>query len=280
MNEGIWLNTGTELILEGDTIARLKDVPYYYDGQMADLIVTSPPYNLQGGISYDNVADSMDPTAYFREWSVEWLRECWKISRPTGRLCLNVPVDVSKPYPIPFATYMIEAAEKAGWKFRYHIWWYDGHRSTNMARGSTYQPTQPYIYTGMEVVLVFYRDVWKVRRNGRVTDMLPFEFVDWTNGFWTFPGENPKRRNHPAPFPEELPRRCMRLFTFPGPGTLIVDPFLGSGTTTAVGKELWRNVAGIEKSPKYCAQASKRTAETERATNREAYRRLREEFAS
>lgn len=276
--ERVWLHTPSELILEGPTAGFLRDIPSFFDGQMADLIVTSPPYNLQGGIQYDNSTDSLPVPSYFEDFSYTWLKEAWDISRPTGRLCLNVPVDVSRPYPIAFSSEMTKIAEKAGWRFRYHIWWYDGHRGTSMARGSTYQPTQPFIYTGMEVVLVFYKLRWPVRRQGRVTDMLPYEFVDYTNGFWTFPGENRKKRNHPAPFPEELPRRCMKLFTFPGPNTLVVDPFLGSGTTTAVGKNLWRNVAGIDLSPKYCALAAQRTSETERATNREAYRRIQDDM--
>lgn len=273
----VWLQTPGELILEGAADISLKYVPEVFD-QMADLIVTSPPYNLQGGIQYDTVSDTMSVPQYFEEFSYAWLKAAWDISRPAGRLCLNVPVDVSRPYPIPFASYMIQQAERAGWRFRYHIWWYDGHRGTSMARGSTYQPSKPYIYAGMEVILVFYRQLWGLRRNGRATDMLPYEFVDWTNGLWTFPGESPKKRNHPAPFPEELVRRCVRLFTYPGEGTLIVDPFNGSGTTTSVGKETWRNVAGIDISPAYCAMASKRTEQTERASNREAYRRLRKDI--
>lgn len=275
----VWLQTETELILEGSCDYVLPEIPKYLDGQMADLIVTSPPYNLQGGIQYDTVTDTMPVRQYFEDFSYDWLKAAWEISRPAGRLCLNVPVDVARPYPIPFASYMIQVAERVGWKFRYHIWWYDGHRGSKLARGSTYLPTQPYIYTGMEVILVFYRSTWPVRRKGRVPDMLPYEFVDWTNGMWTFPGENKKKRNHPAPFPEELARRCIRLFTFPGYDTLVVDPFNGSGTTTAVGKNLWRSVAGIDISPQYCAMASQRTEQTERATNREAYRRLRENSA-
>lgn len=276
---GLWLDTPTETILEANCIRGLREIPYL-SGKHADLIVTSPPYNLSEygkRVSYDVISDSMPVNQYFNEFSYQWLNEAWKIAKPNGRLCLNVPVDVAKPYPMPFASYITTVAETAGWKFRYHIWWYDGHKGRNTAWGSYNSPTQPYVFAGMELILVFFKETWPVKKNGRISDMLPYEFGDYVSGFWTFPGESRKKRNHPAPFPEELVKRCIKLFTFPGADTLVVDPFNGSGTTTAVAKHLWRSTAGIEISPAYCALAAQRTKTTERATNREAYRRFRED---
>ena len=80
--------------------------------------------------------------------------------------------------------------------------------------------------------------------------------MNWTNGVWTFSGESKKKIGHPAPFPIELPRRCIKLFSFVD--DTVLDPFLGSGTTLVATKMLNRKGIGIEIDPQYCALAKKR----------------------
>ena len=92
----------------------------------------------------------------------------------------------------------------------------------------------------------------KRKRDGRGkhTEISREEFMDWTLGLWQFRGEASKRWGHPAPFPEELPRRLIRMFSFTD--DVILDPFLGSGTTCRAAKDLGRKSIGIEIDPRYC----------------------------
>jgi hypothetical protein len=80
--------------------------------------------------------------------------------------------------------------------------------------------------------------------------------MDWTLGLWQFRGETSKRWGHPAPFPEELPRRLIRMFSFTD--DVVLDPFLGSGTTCRVAKDLGRTSIGVEIDPDYCKVAAER----------------------
>jgi len=80
--------------------------------------------------------------------------------------------------------------------------------------------------------------------------------MEWTNGLWTFPGEKRSRAGHPSPFPVELPKRCIKLFSFVG--DTILDPFLGSGTTLIACALLKRKGIGVEIDENYCKVAKER----------------------
>ena len=80
--------------------------------------------------------------------------------------------------------------------------------------------------------------------------------MDWTNGVWTFSGESKKRVGHPAPFPIELPKRCIKLFSYIG--DVILDPFLGSGTTLIACHKFKRVGIGVDIDKEYCDLAIKR----------------------
>src|SRR3979490_2378617 len=81
-------------------------------------------------------------------------------------------------------------------------------------------------------------------------DITRDEFLAWTLGVWNFGGANPRRVGHPAPFPEELPRRLIRLDS--SPADLVLDPFAGSGTTRVAAKRLGRQSLGVEINPVFC----------------------------
>ena len=98
------------------------------------------------------------------------------------------------------------------------------------------------------MIVVFYKKEWKKNYKGQ-SDILKQEFMDWTNGVWTFNGESKKRIGHPAPYPRELPKRCIKLFSYVG--DTVLDPFLGSGTTAVACKRLGRKFIGIEIDKKY-----------------------------
>lgn len=106
------------------------------------------------------------------------------------------------------------------------------------------------------MIAVLYKKSWKKTSGSRKSDITKKEFVDWTNGGWTFMGESKKRVGHPAAFPVELPRRCIKLFTFVG--DIVLDPFLGSGSTLIACVLTGRFGNGIEIDKNYCEIAEKR----------------------
>lgn len=93
----------------------------------------------------------------------------------------------------------------------------------------------------------------------RLSDITAEEFIEWTNGLWTFNGESGKRIGHPAPFPLELPKRCIKLFSFVGDNVL--DPVAGSGTTLIAALMTERRAIGVEIDPDYCALTAQRIDE-------------------
>jgi site-specific DNA-methyltransferase (adenine-specific) len=107
----------------------------------------------------------------------------------------------------------------------------------------------------VEAIIVMYKEKWKKSLKGR-SDISRDEFLDWTNGMWNFSGESKTKIGHPAPFPVELPKRCMKLFSYVG--DTVLDPFLGSGTTLVACLETNRAGIGVEINRNYCSLAQKR----------------------
>ncbi len=146
-------------------------------------------------------------------------------------------------------------AKEAGWKYHSTIVWNEQNISRRTAWGSWLSASAPYVIAPVELIVVLYKDEWKKNYKGE-SDITREEFMEWTNGVWSFNGESKKRIGHPAPFPKELPKRCIKMFSYLG--DTIFDPFLGSGTTTLVAKELNRNPIGVDIDPEYIKLAIKR----------------------
>lgn len=223
---------------------------------VVDLIVTSPPYGL--GIDY---AASDDDTSYpgYLNSAGAWAAEMFRIAGPQGRLCLNVPLDSMRGGPQPVAFDWLAALRAAGWTYRTCVVWTKGNGNTNksVARGSVDSPSSPYLMTPVEVILVCHKGAWGldlVAPHNLEHD----QWLEWTNGLWTFPGESRDRFGHPAPFPEELPRRCISLFSFRN--AVVCDPFVGSGTSAVVAHRLGRTFYGFDVSTEYVALARARVA--------------------
>lgn len=98
-------------------------------------------------------------------------------------------------------------------------------------------------------------DAWKKKEKGQ-NDITKEEFMSWTNGLWAFNGERAKKIGRPAPFPLELPKRCIKLFSYVG--DTVLDPFLGSGTTALAAKRVNRKCVGLELNPDFCELAKNR----------------------
>ncbi len=221
-----------------------------------DLTVTSPPYNLGMEYSGDGDDDLMEYADYL-EFSRKWMKNVYAWTRTTGRFCLNVGLDKNKGGKRPVCADLTNIALKIGWKYHATIIWNEGNISRHTAWGSWKSASAPHIIAPVEVIIVLYKDAWKRERRGE-NDITADEFKEWVKGMWSFSGESAKRIGHPAPFPRELPRRCIKLFSFIG--DTILDPFCGSGTTMVEARLNERGGIGIEREPKYCELAERRVA--------------------
>ncbi len=108
------------------------------------------------------------------------------------------------------------------------------------------------------MIVVLYKKFWKKVSGSKKSDIAKEKFIDWTNGVWNFSGESKKRVNHPAPFPVELPKRCIKLFSYIG--NVVLDPFLGSDTTLIACVLTNRIGIGVEIDKNYCELSLKRLA--------------------
>ena len=224
-------------------------------GGSIDLVVTSPPYDVD--IKYENYDDSV-PYAEYLQFTGKWLARCYEFTKPDGRLCLNVPLDKNKGGQQSVCADITTIAKDVGWKYHATIVWNEQNISRRTAWGSWMSASAPYVIAPVEMIVVLYKKMWGKIRKG-MSDITRDEFIQWTNGVWAFGGESKTRVGHPAPFPIELPRRCIKLFSYVG--DLVLDPFLGSGTTLLACLETDRAGIGVEVNKNYCELAVKRLRE-------------------
>jgi len=118
----------------------------------------------------------------------------------------------------------------------------------------------PFVIAPVELILVLYKKHWRKVSGSGKSDITRDKFIQWTNGLWTFKGESKKKVGHPAPFPIELPKRCIKLFSFVG--DTVLDPFAGSGTTLIAATMLNRIGIGVEIDPQYCELSKRRILAT------------------
>ena len=228
----------------------------YIKPNSIDLIVTSPPYNVD--VHYENYKDRLPYTKYL-EFTEKWLRKAYELLKPDGRMCLNIPIDTSKGRGDEgFQSVYVDVvaiAKRVGLKYATTIIWNEGNISKRTAWGTFASPKEPFVIAPVEAIVVLYKKTWH-KLSEHVSDITSEEFKEWTLGLWTFPGENPRKAGHPAPFPIELPKRCIKLFTYVG--DIVLDPFVGSGTTLIASRLLKRRAVGIDISRKYCEIAKER----------------------
>jgi site-specific DNA-methyltransferase (adenine-specific) len=217
-----------------------------------DLIVTSPPYDVD--VKYQNYDDNLPYDEYI-EFTRKWLSKVHGLAKPDGRLCLNIPLDKNKGGQQSVCADITVLAKEVGWKYHSTIIWNEQNISRRTAWGSWMSASAPYVITPVEAILVMYKTRWEKTHKGK-SDITRDEFIQWTNGVWNFSGESKRKIGHPAPFPVELPKRCIKLFTYQG--EVVLDPFLGSGTTLIACRETDRTGIGVEINKDYCRLAAKR----------------------
>lgn len=221
--------------------------------QFIDLIVTSPPYNV--GIDYNSNNDELSYQQYL-EFSKKWMSNCYKWSNTQARFLLNIPLDKNKGGHKSVGSDLTKIAQDVGWKYHSTIVWNEGNISRRTAWGSWLSASAPYVIAPVELIVILYKEQWKKTRGTKKSDITKQEFMDWTNGLWTFNGESKKKIGHPAPFPKELPYRAIKLFSYQD--DIIFDPFSGSGTTLIVAANTKRRAVGLDIDENYCELAKTR----------------------
>jgi DNA modification methylase len=234
-------------------------------------VVTSPPYNLS--VPYEGCGDRMPWPAYW-ELIHRSCREMARVLVPGGRVWLNVmraepdrtgqsirgrKAKGHEVARVDLARMWAEGLEGAGLAYRETIVWAQDAWDGACSWGSWRMPSAPNLRGEYEVVLVYHKGLWR--------RCPPLGLEDWRDDL---PGWEECCRNvwcisparsmeHPAVFPDELVRRCIRLSTWPG--EIVLDPFAGAGTVVRVARELGRHGVGVELSEVYAGLARHATAQ-------------------
>jgi DNA modification methylase len=219
------------------------------ENNSVSLTVTSPPYN----IGKDSDSDLTDD----KYWSMmeNIFKETYRVTQSGGRLVVNVANLGRKPY-IPFSKYFTELLIETGFIMRGEIIWQKSKgANANFAWGSWLSASNPVIRDIHEYCLVFSKDSLKKSTQGE-SSLEKEEFMESTLSIWNINPEKAKKIGHPAPFPVELPKRFINLYSFKE--DLVLDPFIGSGTTAVASKLMQRNYVGYEINKDYIEIANKR----------------------
>ncbi|MDD9972972.1 MAG: site-specific DNA-methyltransferase [Candidatus Poribacteria bacterium] len=225
---------------------QMSEIP---DGSI-HLMVTSPPYNAKK--EYD---DDLSLTEY-RELLYTVFAETYRKLVTGGRACINIANLGRKPY-IPLHSFIIEDMLKIGYYMRGEIIWDKGRSAgSSTAWGSWSSAANPVLRDVHEYILVFSKDSFSRKSEGKENSIRKEDFLEWTKSVWTFPAVSAKRIGHPAPFPEELPHRLIQLYTFKE--DVVLDPFCGSGTTCLSAVKSQRHYIGYDIEEKYIELANER----------------------
>ena len=249
--------------------------PWPVDDGAASCVVFSPPYN--AGIDYDGApaADQMEWEAY-EAMAVSVMKNARRaLGIPGGRCWVNVVPTVpaaqhvnggngghsgqTSAARVSLIDIWTRAGDRAGLSFRDLIAWATPGRAADCAWGSFQSPSAPNTRGEWEAILAFSHGDW-----ARPT---PDRWKGWKDGegewprlcsnVWSIRPETD--RTHPAPFPLELPMRCIRLSTWPD--ERVLDPFVGAGTTMLAAQQLGRDCIGLDRSQQYVDMANERVAQ-------------------
>lgn len=237
-------------IIIGDS-RQMKEVP----DESVHLIITSPPYwQLKDYGNGKQIGFNDTYEEYINNLNLVW-SECHRILYEGCRLCINIgdqfarSVYYGRYKVIPIRTEIIKFCESTGFDYMGAIIW-QKVTTCHTTGGATVMGSFPYPRNGIlkldyEFILIFkkYGDSPKVGKEIKEQSKLTKEeWNQYFTGHWNFSGE--KQDKHLAMFPEELPKRLIKMFSFVD--DTVLDPFLGSGTTSLAAKNLNRNSCGYE----------------------------------
>lgn len=212
------------------------------------LMITSPPYNVTK--EYDQ---NLTLTQYLTLIENVMI-ETYRVLVNGGRACINIANVGRKPY-IPLSDYISRIMTNIGFNNRGQIIW-DKAASAggSCAWGSWQSASNPSLRDVHEYILVYSKG--DLKRNKGKDTIRKEDFLEWTKSIWKMNTESARRVKHPAPFPEELPHRLINLYSFEN--DVVLDPFMGSGTTAVAALKNKRRFIGYDVSEEYIKTANDR----------------------
>ena len=252
-----------DVIHVGDSSA-MSDVA---DASVA-LVVTSPPY-FAGKAYEESLGENGVPADYFEYLAMleRVFAECARVLEPGGRIAVNVANLGRRPYR-SLAGDVTQILQDLGLLLRGEVVWWKGRAAGGSCAWGTFQrPSNPVLRDVTERVVIaskgrFDRALKPTERDmsglPSVTTIGREEFLEATTDLWEMPPESATRVGHPAPFPVELPQRLIELYTYRD--DLVLDPFMGSGTTAVAAVRTDRHYVGYDTDPAYVARAEERVA--------------------
>ena len=245
--ENRYFETDNGILYNGDCLEILTQFP----NDAIDLIVTSPPYNV--GINYTSWNDKMDIKDYF-DFVFCFLKQVYVVLKKDGRFAINVPYEVNMKHTGKSNRMLLvgeyySLIKKAGLHYNSIIDLVEKQpqRIKFTAWGSWLSSSSPYCYNPKECVIVGYKEQWKKINKGKST-MSKDLFKEIVSGMWKYHAET--KGLTLANFSEDIPYKAINGFSYES--NIVLDPFMGSGTTAIVAEKLNRKWIGVEISPKYC----------------------------
>ena len=239
-------------IICSDALTALRTM----EDNSVDLVLTSPPYNFD--MNYDEHNDKSESSDYLSTL-ITIFNECIRVLKSGGRLIINIQPNYKEYYPTHHA--ITSAMIDSGLIWRGEIVLLKNNLKKLTAWGSWKSPSCPYLSYPFEFIEVFSKETLKHPGDKENIDITKEEFIEYVNGHWSIaPETRMKKFDHPAMFPEELVKRCIKLFSYKN--DLVLDPFNGAGTTTFVANLLERRYIGIDISETYCEIARERISST------------------
>ncbi len=214
------------------------------------LMITSPPYNVTK--EYD---EDLSLSEYL-EMLENVFSETYRVLVKGGRACINIANLGRKPY-IPLSDFISKIMNEIGFNMRGEIIWNKGSGAgTSMAWGSWQSASNPVLRDVHEYIQIYSKGDYKRAIKNKKNTIKKEQFMEWTKSVWNMNPESAKKVGHPAPFPEELPYRLIQLYSFKD--DIILDPFMGSGTTAVAAIKSERNYIGYDTNSEYIKTAEKR----------------------
>jgi DNA modification methylase len=269
------------------TVVRPKTVDVMYHGDARDqsevesnsvaLVVTSPPYF--AGKEYEEaLGQNGVPGTYFEYLALlrDVFHECKRVLEPGGRIAVNVANLGRRPYR-SLAGDVTGILQDLGLLLRGEVVWWKGRAAGGSCAWGTFQrPGNPVLRDVTERVVIASKGRFDraLTPQTRLALALPStatisrdEFLEATTDLWEIPPESATRVGHPAPFPVELPTRLIELYTYEH--DVVLDPFMGSGTTAVAALRTRRHFVGFDTDPAYVRRAGERVAEERGRLRRE-----------